>query len=127
MLLAWTHKTKHGRIALQAQAFTSSPPTPTGATPASTGACWRVPAAWPRSTLMQGVGLSMAPGPFLAGMPLAESEYRRELELFEKMYPHYQDQAKIIAVVTQGRQQLEEQTAQQREQRAQRRPKGWDT
>ena len=52
---------------------------------------------------------------------------QHNLELFERMYPNYQDQAKIIAVVTQGRQQLEEQTAQQREQRAQRRPKGWDT
>ena len=51
---------------------------------------------------------------------------QHNLELFEKMYPHYQDRAKLIAVVKQGRRQLEEQMAQEREQRAQQRPKGWD-
>ncbi len=42
------------------------------------------------------------------------------LELFEKMHPHYQDRAKMIAVVKQGRQQLEAQMAQERLERAQR-------
>ncbi len=51
---------------------------------------------------------------------------RHNLELFEKMYPHYQDRAKLIAVVKQGRRQLEEQMAHEREQRAERRPKVWD-
>ena len=36
---------------------------------------------------------------------------RHNLELFERMYPHHQDRAKVIAVIKQGRQQLEEQMA----------------
>ena len=36
------------------------------------------------------------------------------------MHPHYQDRAKMIAVVKEGRQQLEEQMAQERLERAQR-------
>ncbi|MBT9505444.1 glutathione-regulated potassium-efflux system protein KefC [Rhodoferax sp.] len=51
---------------------------------------------------------------------------QHNLELFEKLHPHYKDQAKLIAVVKQGRQQLEEQMAQERAQRAQRRPQDWD-
>lgn len=51
---------------------------------------------------------------------------QHNLELFEKMHPHYKDRAKLIAVVKQGRRQLEEQMAQEREQRAQQRPPGWD-
>ena len=39
------------------------------------------------------------------------------LELFEKLYPHYRDQAKLIAVVKQARTQLEEQMAQERAER----------
>ena len=41
------------------------------------------------------------------------------LALFEKLHPHYQDRAKLIAVIKQGRLQLEEQMAQEREQLAQ--------
>ena len=52
---------------------------------------------------------------------------QHNLELFEKMHPHYKDRAKLIAVVKQGRRQLEEQMAQEREQRAQQRPPGWDS
>jgi glutathione-regulated potassium-efflux system ancillary protein KefC len=44
---------------------------------------------------------------------------RHNLELFEKMHPHYKDRNKLIAVVKQGRQQLEEQMAQERALRAQ--------
>ena len=51
---------------------------------------------------------------------------QHNLELFEKLHPHYKDRAKLIAVVKQGRQQLEEQMAQEREVRAQQRPKGWE-
>ena len=36
------------------------------------------------------------------------------LALFEKMHPHYKDRTKLIAVVKQGRQQFEEQMAQER-------------
>jgi len=36
------------------------------------------------------------------------------LQLFEKMHPHYKDRNKLIAVVKQGRAQLEEQMAQER-------------
>jgi glutathione-regulated potassium-efflux system ancillary protein KefC len=39
---------------------------------------------------------------------------RHNLELFEKMYPHHRDRAKMIAVVKEGRQQLEEQMASER-------------
>jgi glutathione-regulated potassium-efflux system ancillary protein KefC len=53
---------------------------------------------------------------------------RHNLELFEKMYIHHKDRAKLIAVVKQGRQQLEEQMAREREDREKRtagRPQGW--
>jgi glutathione-regulated potassium-efflux system ancillary protein KefC len=57
---------------------------------------------------------------------------RHNLQLFEQMYPHRKDRAKLIAVVKQGRRQLEEQMAQERAEREQRRrqasgrPTGWD-
>ncbi len=50
---------------------------------------------------------------------------QHNLALFDQMYPHRKDRAKFIAVATEGRQQLEEQMAQERAQQAQRRPKGW--
>jgi glutathione-regulated potassium-efflux system ancillary protein KefC len=40
------------------------------------------------------------------------------LALFEQLHPHYKDQAKLIAVVKQGRQQLEAQMAEERAQAA---------
>ena len=46
---------------------------------------------------------------------------RHNLELFERMYPHHKDRAKMIAVVKQGRRQLEEQMAQERAAHEQRR------
>lgn len=57
---------------------------------------------------------------------------RHNLELFEKMYPHHRDRAKMIAVVKEGRQQLEEQMARERAETAERlkrdgaRRPGWD-
>ena len=45
------------------------------------------------------------------------------IALFEQMYPHHKDRAKVIAVVRQGRQQLEQQMAQEREEQAKRQPK----
>jgi len=56
---------------------------------------------------------------------------RHNLELFEQMYPHHKDRAKVIAVVKQGRRQLEEQMAQERAEQEKRRvqgqarPQGW--
>jgi glutathione-regulated potassium-efflux system ancillary protein KefC len=50
---------------------------------------------------------------------------QHNLELFERMYPHRKDRTKVIAVATQGRLQLEEQLAQERQLQAQRRPAGW--
>jgi glutathione-regulated potassium-efflux system ancillary protein KefC len=56
---------------------------------------------------------------------------QHNLQLFEKMYPHHRDRAKMIAVVKEGRHQLEEQMARERAERdAQRRrgeerPPGW--
>jgi glutathione-regulated potassium-efflux system ancillary protein KefC len=57
---------------------------------------------------------------------------RHNLQLFEQMYPHHKDRAKVIAVIKQGRRQLEEQMAQERAERDLRqrerrqRPPGWD-
>lgn len=39
---------------------------------------------------------------------------RHNLALFEKLHPHYQDRAKLIAVVKEGRQEFEEQMARER-------------
>ncbi|MCY7320127.1 MAG: glutathione-regulated potassium-efflux system protein KefC, partial [Ramlibacter sp.] len=55
---------------------------------------------------------------------------RHNIALFETMYPHHKDRAKVIAVIKQGRAQLEEQMASERAQRdaqLQRsgRPPGW--
>ena len=49
---------------------------------------------------------------------------RHNLALFEKLYPHHKDRAKVIDVVKQGRQQLESQMAQERAQNAERGPQG---
>jgi glutathione-regulated potassium-efflux system ancillary protein KefC len=46
---------------------------------------------------------------------------QHNLELFEKLHPHYKDNAKLISVVKQGRQQLEEQMAKERVEQAARR------
>jgi glutathione-regulated potassium-efflux system ancillary protein KefC len=57
---------------------------------------------------------------------------RHNLQLFEQMYPHHKDRAKVIAVIKQGRRQLEEQMAQERAEREERQrkrkqqPPGWD-
>lgn len=54
----------------------------------------------------------------------AATRFRRHnLDLLEQMYPHHKDRAKLIAVAKQGRQQLEEQMARERElQQASHRP-----
>jgi glutathione-regulated potassium-efflux system ancillary protein KefC len=56
---------------------------------------------------------------------------RHNIALFETMYPHHKDRAKVIAVIKQGRAQLEEQMARERSEHdaqlgAARRPAGWD-
>jgi glutathione-regulated potassium-efflux system ancillary protein KefC len=51
---------------------------------------------------------------------------RHNMELFEKMYPHYRDRARMIAVVKEGRHQLEEQMAREREENEARRKRGDD-
>ena len=51
---------------------------------------------------------------------------RHNLALFEKMHPHFRDRAKLISVVKQGRQQLEEQMARERAERDARRDNGRD-
>ena len=50
---------------------------------------------------------------------------QHNLALFEQLYPHHKDRTKVIAVVKQGRAQLEEQMAREREQLAQKRPSVW--
>ena len=50
---------------------------------------------------------------------------QHNLALFEQLYPHHKDRAKVIAVVKQGRAQLEEQMAREREQLSQKRPAAW--
>ena len=52
---------------------------------------------------------------------LATRFRRHNLALFEQMYPHYRDRAKLIAVVKRGRRQLEEQMARERAEQEQRR------
>jgi glutathione-regulated potassium-efflux system ancillary protein KefC len=58
---------------------------------------------------------------------------RHNLALFEQMYPYHRDRAKMIAVVKEGRQQLEEQMARERADTEARRHRsddrlpGWDT
>ena len=49
---------------------------------------------------------------------------RHNFELFEKMYPHHRDRAKMIAVVKEGRQQLEAQMASERADAETRRSRG---
>ncbi|MDP1740546.1 glutathione-regulated potassium-efflux system protein KefC [Polaromonas sp.] len=57
---------------------------------------------------------------------------RHNIALFEQMYPHHKDRAKVIAVIKHGRQQLEAQMAQERAEAqarrasGQERPPGWD-
>ncbi|HZY19882.1 MAG TPA: glutathione-regulated potassium-efflux system protein KefC [Ramlibacter sp.] len=57
---------------------------------------------------------------------------RHNVQLFEQMYPHHKDRSKLIAVVKQGRRQLEEQMARERAEATARRvagtdrPGGWD-
>ena len=56
---------------------------------------------------------------------IAQRFRHHNLALFEQLYPHHKDRAKVIAVAKQGRAQLEEQMAREREQLAQTRPAGW--
>jgi glutathione-regulated potassium-efflux system ancillary protein KefC len=75
----------------------------------------------------------------LLGLPAHEARThamrfrRHNLALFEKMHPHYKDRQRLIAVVKEGRQQLEEQMARERSEAADRHRKGeermpgWDT
>ncbi len=49
-----------------------------------------------------------------AALHSADRFRRHNLALFEDMYPHHQDRAQVIAVVKQGRQQLEAQMARER-------------
>ncbi|MDB5944982.1 MAG: glutathione-regulated potassium-efflux system protein KefC [Ramlibacter sp.] len=56
---------------------------------------------------------------------------RHNIALFETMYPHHKDRAKVIAVIKQGRAQLEEQMARERAEheeqlRRNRRAAGWE-
>jgi glutathione-regulated potassium-efflux system ancillary protein KefC len=50
---------------------------------------------------------------------------QHNLALFEQLHPHHKDRAKVIAVAKQGRAQLEEQMAKEREQLGQKRPAAW--
>ena len=50
---------------------------------------------------------------------------QHNLQMFEQMLPHHKDAAKVIAVSKEGRAQLEEQMAKERDQRVQKRPAGW--
>jgi glutathione-regulated potassium-efflux system ancillary protein KefC len=68
----------------------------------------------------------------LLGQPPAEARRqamrfrRHNFELFEKMYPHHRDRARMIAVVKEGRQQLEAQMARERADAEERRRRGDD-
>ncbi|MBI2751559.1 MAG: glutathione-regulated potassium-efflux system protein KefC [Burkholderiales bacterium] len=62
----------------------------------------------------------------LMGRPAESAEHaiqtfrQHNLELFEQLHPHYKDSAKLISVIKQGRQQLEEQMARERAEQARR-------
>jgi glutathione-regulated potassium-efflux system ancillary protein KefC len=62
----------------------------------------------------------------LLGQPHESAEHaiqrfrEHNLQLFEQLHPHYQDRAKLISVVKQGRQQLEEQMARERQEASRR-------
>ena len=47
------------------------------------------------------------------------------LDLTEQIYPHYKDRARLISASKQGRNQLAEQIAREREAQAKRRPQNW--
>jgi len=67
------------------------------------------------SSLQSGASVLRALGQDVADVAQTVQQFREHnLELFEKMHPHYKDRTKLIAVVKQGRQQLEEQMAQER-------------
>jgi glutathione-regulated potassium-efflux system ancillary protein KefC len=51
---------------------------------------------------------------------------QHNLELFEKLHPHYKDSSQFIAGIKQGRQQLEEQMAQERAEKKARETHRWD-
>ena len=50
---------------------------------------------------------------------------RHNLALFERMHPHFKDRATSMALAREGRRQLEEQLAKEREEQGQRRTPGW--
>ena len=67
------------------------------------------------SSLQSGASVLRALGQDVADVAQTVQRFREHnLELFEKMHPHYKDRTKLIAVVKQGRLQLEEQMAQER-------------
>lgn len=52
---------------------------------------------------------------------------RHSVDQLERIWPHHRDEQKLVSMARQGRQQLEELFAQEREQQRQRRrPQGWD-
>jgi glutathione-regulated potassium-efflux system ancillary protein KefC len=66
------------------------------------------------------------------GLPPHEARHevmrfrRHNLALFERMYPHHQDRAKTMALARQGRRELEEQLAREREGSDEQRPRWVD-
>ena len=67
------------------------------------------------SSLQSGASALEALGQTPDQLQASISRFREHnLALFEKMHPHYKDRTKLIAVVKQGRQQFEEQMAQER-------------
>ena len=67
------------------------------------------------SSLQSGASVLRALGQDVTDVAQTIQQFREHnLALFEKMHPHYKDRTKLIAVVKQGRQQLEEQIAQER-------------
>ena len=67
------------------------------------------------SSLQSGASVLKALGQDATQVALMVDRFREHnLELFEKMHPHYKDRTQLIAVVKQGRLQLEEQMAQER-------------
>ncbi len=67
------------------------------------------------SSLLSGASALEALGHSPDQVAISTSRFRdHNMALFEKMHPHYKDRAKLIATVKQGREQFEEQMAQER-------------
>jgi glutathione-regulated potassium-efflux system ancillary protein KefC len=72
--------------------------------------------------------LEMLGHPPFEARSIAQKFRQHNIELVDKMFPHFKDQNKLIAVAKEARSQLESQMAQERAEREKHglQPKGWE-